>query len=389
MTGTSEDTDGMPEAARDVEPQAPPEAAGTGGSAARRGGIVLGVLILLSLSWYLLSDRYAPYTSQARVQGYVIGVAPEVAGNVTQVWVRNNEEVEAGQRLFEIDPSQYRIALARAESDLANARSQVQAGSAAVDAARAGLRAAQAGELRARQDYERLSRLREEDPGTISLRRLESSRASLDQARAQVTAAEADIERAIEAKGGDDDASNAILQAARTAVEKAQLDLDNTVVVAPSRGLITDLRADVGVFAGAGRAVMTLIPIHDLWIDAEFTENNLGHMMRGAEAEIVFDAMPGRVYTGTVRSIGLGVSAGGPPDPAPGSLPSVSNSRDWLRQAQRFPVEVGFGQPDPALRRQLRIGGQAAVIVYSEEATVTRFLGRLYIRLLAWLSYAY
>jgi multidrug resistance efflux pump len=389
MTHASDDTGGIPEAERDVEPQAPPVPEEPGTGAARRGGIALGVLILLSLSWYLLSDRYAPYTSQARVQGYVIGVAPEVAGNVTQGWVGNNEEVQAGQRLFEIDPSQYRIALARAESDLGNARSQVQAGSAAVDAARAGLRAAQAGELRARQDYERLRRLRDEDPGTISLRRLETSRASLDQARAQVMAAEADIQRAIEAKGGDDDASNAILQAARTAVEKARLDLDNTVVVAPSRGLITDLRADVGVFAGAGRAVMTLIPIHDLWIDAEFTENNLGHMERGAEAEIVFDAVPGRVYAGTVRSIGLGVSAGGLPDPAPGSLPSVSNSRDWLRQAQRFPVEIGFGQPDPALRRQLRIGGQAAVIVYSEEATVTRFLGRLYIRVLAWLSYAY
>jgi multidrug resistance efflux pump len=248
------------------------------GGAAKRGGQVLGLLIVLSLAWYLAADRFAPYTSQARVAGYVIGVAPEVAGRVTKVWVHNNQEVEAGDRLFEIDPSQYRIALARAESELANARSQVEAGDAAVAAARASLRAAEASELRARQDYERLSRLREEDPGTISQRRLESSRASLDQARARVTAAAADIQRAIESMGGEDREDNAILQAARTAVEKARLDLANTLVSARTRGMITDLRADVGQYAQAGGPVLTLIPLNDLWVNAEFTENNLGHL---------------------------------------------------------------------------------------------------------------
>lgn len=357
------------------------------GGGAKRGGLVLGLLILLSLAWYLAADRYAPYTSQARVAGYVIGVAPEVAGRVTQVWVDNNQEVRAGDRLLEIDRSQYQIALARAESELANARSQVQAGDAAVEAARASLRAAQANELRTRQDYQRLSRLREEDPGTISQRRLESSRASRDQARARVAAAEADIQRAIEAKGGEDEASNAILQAARTAVEKARLDLDNTLVTARSRGMITDLRADVGQYAAAGAPVLTLIPVNELWINAEFTENNLGHLDPGAEAEIVFDAVPGRVFSGRVRSVSLGVSSG--QAPPPGTLPTVSNSRDWLRQSQRFRVEIGFGADDEVLRRQLRIGGQATVIVYSEKAAITRFLGRCYIRLMSWLSYAY
>ena len=76
-------------------------------------------------------------------------------------------------------------------------------------------------------------------------------------------------------------------------------------------------------------------------------------------------------------------------EPPPGTLPTVSNSRDWLRQAQRFPVVVGFTTDDPELRRQLRIGGQASVLVLTEEATLTRWLGRFYIRLMSWLSYAY
>ncbi|WP_439106696.1 HlyD family secretion protein [Congregibacter sp.] len=355
--------------------------------AVKRATWIVLTLIVGSLGWYLLSDRYAPYTSQARIEGYVIGVSPEVAGTVTKVLVSNNQTVEEGDALFEIDPSQYQIALSRAESDLVNARSQVEAGNATVASARANLTAAKANELRASQDYARLKRLRETDPGTLSLRRLESSKASLDQARAKVIAAESDIQRAIEQKGGDDEGSNAILLSAQAAVEKARLDLANTVVKASSRGLITDLRADVGQYAGTGKPVMTLIAIHDLWINAAFTENNLGHMQPGSSAEIVFDSLPGEVFEGTVRNVGLGVSAG--QAPAPGTLPTVSNSRDWLRQAQRFPVEVGFDVPKNQILNQFRIGGQASVIVYSDDATVLRFLGRVYIRLMSWLSYAY
>lgn len=354
----------------------------------KRGGLLVLLVILLSLSWYLFADRYTPYTTQARVQGYVVGVAPKVAGLVTQVWVENNQEVTEGQRLFEIDPSQYEIALKKAQSDLANAQSQVDAGSAAVDSARANLRAALANELKAEQDFGRLQRLHREDPGTISVRRLEVSKATLDQARAQVVAREADIQRAIEQKGGDDDENNAILQAAQSAVEKAQLDLGNTVVTAASRGVITDLRADVGQYAGTGSPVLTLVAIHDVWINAEFTENNLGHLEPGTPVEIVFDVLPGQVFVGEVRSIGLGISEG--QAPPPGTLPTVDNNRDWLRQAQRFTVVIGFDvDQHEALRQQLRIGGQASVIAYSERAHILRLLGRAYIRLMSWVSYAY
>ncbi|MFM1892285.1 MAG: hypothetical protein RLZ44_1362 [Pseudomonadota bacterium] len=370
-----------------ASPQPQPEQQ-TAAGAVRLGGLIIGLLILASLGWYVLADRYTPYTAQARVQGYVVGIAPKVAGLVTQVWVDNNHEVDPGQPLFEIDPSQYRIALEKAQSELENARRQVEAGSAGVEAARANLSAALANQTKAQQDYRRLERLHREDPGTISVRRLELSRASLDQARAQVAAAEADIQRAIEQKGGDDEANNAILRAATSAVTKAELDLANTAVRAPSRGVITDLRADVGQYAGTGSPVMTLVAIRDVWINAEFTENNLGHLRPGAPVEIAFDVLPGEVFGGAVRSIGLGVSAG--QAPAPGTLPTVQNSRDWLRQAQRFPVVVEFDVAQhEALSRHLRVGGQAAVIAYGDAPTPLRWLGELYIRLMSWLSYAY
>ena len=185
-----------------------------------------------------------------------------------------------------------------------------------------------------------------------------------------------------------DDENNAILRSAESAVAKARLDLANTIVKAASRGLITDLRADVGQYAGTGSPVMTLVAIHDVWISADFTENNLGHLRAGSPVEILFDALPGCVFNGQVRSIGLGVSVA--QQPPAGTLPTIQNSRDWLRQAQRFPVIIGFDtEQDAAMRGQLRIGGQTSVIAYAEGHGVLRLLGEAYIRLMSWLSYAY
>jgi multidrug resistance efflux pump len=230
--------------------------------------------------------------------------------------------------------------------------------------------------------------LREEDPGTISIRRLEISQASLQQAEAAVTASEADIQRAIEQKGGDDDQSNAILLAARSAVEKAELDLSNTTVIASSDGVITDLRAEVGQFAGTGAPVLTLISLQDVWINAEFTENNLGNMRTGSSVEIIFDSLPGQVFEGRVRSLGRGVSQGNAP-PA-GTLPTIQNNRDWLRQSQRFPVIIEFSvSQSQDLQEQLRVGGQAAVMGYTEGHGILNLLGKFYIRLMSIVSYAY
>lgn len=320
------------------------------------------------------------------MQAFVVPVAAEVAGRVTKVNVRNNQDVEAGAVLFELDPEQYRIAADRARADLETMRRQIGASTAAIDSALASLRAAQANEVKARQDSDRLERLYREDSGTISVRRLEVARATLEQSTSQVVAARAEVQRAREQQGGSEE-ENAQLRSAATALEKAQLDEANTRVKARSAGLITDLRTDVGQYVGAGSPVMTLIAIHDLWLSAEMTENNLGHVEAGSPVAIVLDAFPGRVFQGRVRSVGYGVSVG--QAPAPGTLPTVENSRDWLRPAQRFPVIVEFAPGELDQLRGLRVGGQAEVMAFPVEGNPLNPLGRLFIRLMSWLSYAY
>ena len=355
----------------------------------KKGLLAVVSLIVLTLSWYLFAERFTPYTTQARLEGYIVGVAPQVSGVVREIWVSNNQSVEIGQKLFQIDPTQYEIALAKANSNLESAQRQIDSGNAAVDAARANLVAAKANQQKAEKDAVRLGRLYKGDPGTVSLRRLEVSHASRDQARAGVTGAMAKIEQAIEQKGGDDDSNNGILKSARAAVDKAELDVSRTVVRASTKGLITDLRSDIGLFAATGSPVVTLISLNDLWVSAQFKENNLGHLRRGSPVEILFDALPGKVFEGKVRSVGYGVGSG-QASPQPGTLPIINNNRDWLRQSQRFPVIVTF---DPLasdeMTRQLRIGGQASVIVYTQGDGFLKTLGRAYMRFMSIMSYAY
>lgn len=347
------------------------------------------LLILLSLTWYLLADRFTPYTQQARVGAFVIPVASEVAGRVIRVNVRNNQDVKAGEILFEVDPQPYQIAVDRARADLESTRRQIGASTAGIASAQANLRAAQANELKARQDNQRLEGLYREDPGTISVRLLEVSRANREQAVSQVAAARAEVQRAREQEGGSEE-DNALLRSAATALSKAELDLSNTQIRARSAGLITDLRTDAGQFAAAGSPVMTLIAIHDVWISADMTENNLGLVKLDTPVSIVLDALPGEVFKGRVRSVGYGVSVG--QSPPPGTLPSVQNSRDWLRPAQRFPVIIEFS-PDSlnTLRdsRGIRAGGQAEVMAFPTEGNPLNPLGHMFVGFMSWLSYAY
>jgi len=356
------------------------------GKGSRRGAIIVLILIVASLAWYFVSDRLTPYTSQARVQAFVVPVSAQVAGNVLKVHVKNNDEVQPGQRLFDIDPTQYRIALQRSRSDYESVRLSVNASTLSVQAARASLQAAVANRVYAEQDASRLEQIFAEDPGALSVRRVQNAQSSRIEARSQVKKAEADLRRAQET-AGERGENNAQLLSARAAIEKAELDLERTQVVAPARGSVTDLRTDVGQFAQVGAPAMTLIAIHDLWISADMTENNLGNVNPGDKVAIVLDVMPGVVLKGRVRSVGSGVSSG--KQGQPGTLPEIQNSRDWLRQAQRFPVAVEF---DPAERERLRgvrIGGQADVLVYTGDHVLMNWLAGVFIGLMSYFSYLY
>jgi multidrug resistance efflux pump len=344
--------------------------------------ILLGACAVLMI-YYVVADRITPYTAQARVNALVVPIAAEVSGTVTEVTVQSNQAVETGKILFRVDRERYALAVETAQANLQSARQATGASTANIDAAKAQRVTAQANLLRAEQDVVRLRRIKQEDPGAISDRRVEMAEASFTAAQAALQAAEANLERARQDLGETGEANYRILQA-RAALDQAELDLVRTSVVAPDNGVVTDVRVDRGNFAQAGAPLMTFLASHDIWVQADFTENNLGNIKPGDEVDIVFDALPGKVVKGTIRTTGFGVNV----DSAPlGSLPTIDNDRQWLRDAQRFSVIVDFELPDAEDRQGIRVGAQASVLVYTGGGFLFNSIAWIKMRLLSLFTY--
>jgi len=346
--------------------------------------ILLGACAVLMV-WYLIADRVTPYTTQARVHALIVPVAAEVSGTVTDVAVNSNQYVDTGDLLFVVDPERYELAVATAEASLQSAREATGASTANVDAAEAQVGAARASLVRAELDAVRLRRIIEEEPGAISVRRLESAEATLAVTQSQLGAAEANLERARQDLGETGDQNSKVLQA-QAALDQARLDLANTSVTAPDSGVVTDVRVDRGNFAQAGAPLMTFLATQDIWVQADFTENNLGNIKPGDKVELVFDALPARVIKGTIRTTGFGVNV----DSAPlGSLPTIDNDRNWLRDAQRFSVLVDFELPEASDRLGIRVGAQASVMVYTGNGFLFNTIAKLKMRVVSIFTYAY
>lgn len=351
----------------------------------RKWTLIILALCGVLMIYYLVADRITPYTAQARVNALVVPIAAEVSGSITEVPVRSNQAVEAGELLFQVDRERYALAVETAEANLQSARQATGASTADIDAAQAQRVSAQANLLRAEQDAVRLRRIKKEDPGAISDRRVEMAEASFTAAQASLQAATANVERARQNLGETGEANYRILQA-RASLEQAELDLVRTSVLAPDRGVVTDVRVDRGNFAQAGAPLMTFLASHDIWVQADFTENNLGNIKPGDEVDIVFDALPGTVVKGTVRTTGFGVNV----DSAPlGSLPTIDNDRQWLRDAQRFSVLIDFELPSAEDRLGIRVGAQTSVIVYTGGGFLFNPIAWIRMRLLSLFTYIY
>jgi multidrug resistance efflux pump len=349
----------------------------------RKWTLIILALCGVLMVYYIIADRVTPYTTQARVNALVVPIAAEVSGTVTDVAVTSNQLVAQGDLLFQVDRERYELAVETAKANLQSARQATGASTANIDAARAQVVSAQANLLRAEQDALRLRRIKQEDPGAISDRRVEMAEASYTAAKASVQAAEANLERARQDLGETGEQNFRILQA-QAGLEQARLDLSRTSVVAPDDGVVTDVRVDRGNFAQAGAPLMTFLASHDIWVQADFTENNLGNIKPGDEVELVFDALPGNVVKGTIRTTGFGVNV----ESAPlGSLPTISNDRQWLRDSQRFSVLVDFELPNAEDRRGIRVGAQASVVVYTGGGFLFNSIAWIKMRLLGILTY--
>jgi len=340
------------------------------------------IVVAILFVWYVVSDRIAPWTDQARVQAYVIPIVPQVSGRVVEVNVVKDQVVEPGDVLLKIDSSDYELAVEAADAALEIAGQEIGAGTANVTTAQAKLVEAITNLEHMKTQSARVYEL--EKKQIMSRAEGDAARAVVKKAESQVDSARAELEKAKQALGEEGE-GNPLIRAAIADLKKAQLDLSRATILAPSKGGITNLQVEEGYHASTGVPLMTFIEFDNVWIQANMRENNIANIEQGDEVDIVLDVAPGKVFKGRVSSVGFAV--GSAPSGEVGGLATVESKSGWLRDAQRFPVIISFDDDSASGFR--RLGGQADVLVYTSNNWIINPLGWLYIRLLSWLSYVY
>ena len=391
---TTMQSEQAPESSSPPEPEkqlsGPPDAnAGSGEDVkkpdpVRRLTLIVVCAIAVLFAWYVAADRFAPWTDEARVQGYIVPIVAEVSGRVVEIKVDNDQVVKTGETLLHIDPRNYELAVRQARAALDTAGQQVGASAAGVKSAAAKLSTNRARLRNAQQDFDRVESIFKQEPGAVSSAERVRKREALAQAEAQVALAEAEVERAKE-QLGEQGKNNPALRSAVAALEQAEINLKRTAIYAPGLGLITNLKIDVGRYANAGTALMTFVSGTDVWVQANMRENTLGHVKPGNAVDLVLDVAPGRVFKGVVKSIGVGVGQSG--TESLGELQTIKSTSGWLRDAQRFAVIIDFADDETYGLR--RAGGQVDVQIYTGDHTILNALGWLWIRFLSILSYVY
>ena len=295
-------------------------------------------------------------TENAFVRGQTTVISPQVSGYVTQVLVRDYEQVKAGQPLVQIDNriatqrvAQARAQLAAQEAQLKNSSQSERSARAGVQGQDAGLMSAQANLARAQADVKRIDKLAQE--GSVSQRERDQAVAALRQAQAAVAQVQAQRRGAQEqvntvVVGRDGLAAG--VEAAKAALELAEIDLANTTIKAPADGQVGEVGVRLGQFVTAGTQLLALVPAK-LWVIANFKEAQTAHMRIGQPARLQFDALDGAKLSGKIENIA----------PAAGSEFSVikpdNATGNFVKVAQRVSVRIAI-DPEQALAARLRPG---------------------------------
>jgi membrane fusion protein (multidrug efflux system) len=313
--------------------------------------ILLAVVILAgiaSLAWEILYGRWHEDTDDAYVNGNVVQITPQITGTVVSIGADDGDLMHKGQVLVKFDPSDADIALQQAEANLARTVRQVRGLFSNVDGYKADVAAKKVALTKAEADFKRRQNLAND--GAISQEELAHARDALDTARSSLTSSEQqlDTNRALV----DDTviASHPDVKAAAAKLRQAYLDDARAVIIAPVTGYVAKRTVQVGQRVQPGAALMAVIPLDQVWIDANFKETQLKHMRIGQPVEIRSDLYGGEVkYSGTVDSLGVGTGS------AFSLLPAQNATGNWIKIVQRVPVRIRINSEELA-KNPLRIG---------------------------------
>lgn len=332
--------------------------------------VAVPILLIAGISMYFYY-RNRESTDDAQVDGHLVPISCKVYGNVEKVAVEDNQEVKVGTLLVQVDPRDLQVKVDQAKAALSQAQAQLdgaktdlekakvsfqQAKGADIQQAQSNLEARRASHEKARADLQRMKPLAEHQE--ISAQQFDAYRAAADvaenewkatQRRVTSLQQEADMRRV---SVGSQEAKLAQAKAqvdqAKANLEALQLQLSYTQITAPVDGVVTRKTVEMGQIIQPGQGLMTLIPLHQCWITANFKETQLKKVRPGQEAEVKVD-MDGTVLHGTVDSIA------GSTGSRMSLLPPENAVGNFVKVVQRIPVKIRI-RPEDAAKIQLRPG---------------------------------
>ena len=316
------------------------------------------VFVVIAIVWvlmYIFVFSLRETTDDAYVNGNQVSVSSQVSGTVIAVLADDTQLVEAGQALVKLDPTDADLALSRAQSTLASAVRQVRQQTNVASQYDASVASRREDVARAQADLNRREPLLAER--AVAPEDVAHARQALADAKSALIAAEQQSAASHSLVDGTDVAGNPAVQQARAAYREAWVAQYRNAIVAPASGYVAQRSVQVGSRIAPGQALLTIVPLHDLWVDANFKEVQLAHIRINQPVEVKTDLYGGDfVYHGKVE--GLAAGTGG----AFALLPAQNASGNWIKVVQRVPVRITL-DPKDLETHPLRVGLSTDVTV--------------------------
>lgn len=320
----------------------------------KRKAMLLGLLILVlaasagTWAWYHFYGRFSEGTDDAYVNGNVVSITPLVTGTVISIGADDGDLVQQGQVLLKFDPNDSEVSLQSAEANLARTVRQVRGLYSNVDGLKAQVAAQKAAVQKAQDNFNRRKTLAAS--GAISQEELSHARDDLTSAQGSFNDAQQRLNTSRALIDDTEVASHPDVQAAAAQLRQAYLEHARTTLIAPVTGYVAKRTVQLGQRVQPGTSLMAVIPLDQLWIDANFKETQLRDVRIGQAVEITSDLYGDDVkFSGTIDSLGAGTGS------AFALLPAQNATGNWIKIVQRVPVRVVLN-PEQLQKHPLRIG---------------------------------
>src|SRR6266511_604004 len=313
--------------------------------------IVIGAFALIGVaygSYWTLALRYTQSTDDAYVSGNVVQITPQLAGTVVGIAAHDTQFVKAGQTLVQLDPADAKIALEQADAKLARTVRDVRGLFATTAQLKASADMRSADVARATEDLNRRERLA--SSGAVSGEELQHARDALTRAKAGLIAAQQELAANQARIDRTTVANHPDVLAAAAQVHDAYLDVARTQLPAPVSGYVAKRAVQLGQRVAPGAPLMAIVPLDQVWVDANFKEPQLAAMRVGQPVTLKADLYGSKVqYHGTVAGFGAGTGS------AFALLPAQNATGNWIKIVQRVPVRIAL-DPQELAAHPLQIG---------------------------------